>query len=411
MADQAQIQAQVVAAQVQQLHQPLLQGQGRVGSQPVEVAQGLALTLQAVLHGLVVLLLTLGVQQLPERSLQRRKEGTQFRVQRLLAAGQGQHTALTTGKHQRQGQRARLAPVRVGCQLLGMCLAQYPQQHGLQGVWQGRRDAAAKELQLQVALVVGLGLEKIDAGKVCQLENLLQQLLQGGSKVVLLDIVRLRAADDFQQLAIALAALTLRADGLGMPGHLPPGGVATVEQQQGEQGDSDQPAQQPFTGLAQQGAAVGGVGVAEIFPGQQRHVIAADGFVRSVRVAWLQGRQPYAVVVDEQLRPLGAVQCLNGQARHAQISRAMAVGQQPAAGLYGLQCAGQLVFGAYQQCQRQFVVAMVMGEYRKADLQCGDHAAVAGLAGKYRDDGALTGALGVERQAVDSLAMALSMLQ
>ena len=76
MADQAQIQAQVVAAQVQQLHQPLLQGQGRVGSQPVEVAQGLALTLQAVLHGLVVLLLTLGMQQLPERILQRRKEGT-----------------------------------------------------------------------------------------------------------------------------------------------------------------------------------------------------------------------------------------------------------------------------------------------------------------------------------------------
>ena len=89
----------------------------------------------------------------------------------------------------------------------------------------------------------------------------------------------------------------------------------------------------------------------------------------------------------------------------------MAVGEQPAARLDGLQGAGQLVFGADQQCQRQLVVAVVMGEHRKADLQCGDHAAVARLAGKYRDDGALAGALGVERQAVDSLAMALSMLQ
>ena len=74
MADQAEVQAQIVTAQIQQLHQPLLQAQTRVGGQPVELPQCLTLAFEALVHRLVVLLLALGVQQLAECCLQRGKK-------------------------------------------------------------------------------------------------------------------------------------------------------------------------------------------------------------------------------------------------------------------------------------------------------------------------------------------------
>ena len=159
----------------------------------------------------------------------------------MLAAGQQQHPQLPTGEDQRQHQAPGGAFVRVGGGLLGVSVAQHPLQAGLQRFGQGLAAGAAQRVQALVAVAVWLQLQEVGAGKVGQGENLFQQVLQPVAEVILLDVVRLGAADDLQQAAIALAALTLRIDGLSVLGHLPPGGVATVEQQQGEQGYGDQP--------------------------------------------------------------------------------------------------------------------------------------------------------------------------